>query len=220
MTSVGGFPNRLTKLDDLTRSDHSNLRKSDACFFIGEYTAHQGFNFSDTNQLIYNFKKSVDRRGLPEWKYKKKAIREAAAAFRSGLGNEFLEEVTLVPVPPSKAKDDPLYDDRLIRMLEAIRHDPPVDVREFVVQEDSTEAAHSLGVRPSPDEIEARYRIDEDLAITSPKTLAVVDDILTTGAHYRALHSILSKRFQGIPICGLFIARRVPDTTDPEELEF
>ena len=37
------------------------------CFFLGEYTTGGGYQFSPTNQLIWNLKKSVDRRGRPEW---------------------------------------------------------------------------------------------------------------------------------------------------------
>jgi len=33
------------------------------------------------NQLIFNFKKSVDRKGLPEWPYKEKAIQDVAQMF-------------------------------------------------------------------------------------------------------------------------------------------
>jgi hypothetical protein len=35
-------------------------------------------------------------------------------------------------------------------MLRAIRGDPALDVREFVVQRQSSGAAHELAVRPSP----------------------------------------------------------------------
>ena len=62
MTSPGAFPNRLTKIDDLTRPDHSYLTEGDACYFIGEYTARLGFTYSATNNLILNFKKPMDRR--------------------------------------------------------------------------------------------------------------------------------------------------------------
>ena len=43
MMSDGTFPNRLSKVDDLTRPDHWYLTEDDHCFFIGEYTARQGF---------------------------------------------------------------------------------------------------------------------------------------------------------------------------------
>ena len=46
MTSASTFPLRLTKIDDLTRPDHSYLTAADDCYFLGEYTARKGFAFS------------------------------------------------------------------------------------------------------------------------------------------------------------------------------
>ena len=48
----------------------------------------------------------------------------------------------------------------------------------------------------------------------APEFIAVVDDVLTTGAHYRAAKSLLSARFPGTRIAGLFIARRAPEASD------
>ena len=102
MTSKSTFPQRLTRIDDLTRPDHSYLTAADACYFIGEYTAGRGYAYSDTNSLILNFKKSMDRCDLPEWPYKGRAVRIAAVAFRKALKRSDLERLTFVPVPPSK----------------------------------------------------------------------------------------------------------------------
>ena len=222
MTSDATLPQRLTKVDTLTRPDHSHLTEDDICYFIGEYTARKGYAYSDTNSLVLNFKKTMDRRGRPEWHYKERAIQTVAAAFRqalSPLNPEALDRLTFVPIPPSKAKEDPLYDDRLIRMLDAIRPEPPLDVRELVVQTTSTGAVHGGDVRPTPDEIAALYRIDEALAEPAPHLIAVVDDLLTTGAHFRAAQSMLSRRFPDAAVLGLFIARRVPDSADLEEFD-
>jgi len=219
MTSGGTFPNRLTEVDDLTRPDHSYLTEDDHCYFIGEYTARQGFAYSATNSLILNFKKTLDRRGRPEWRYKERALQTAAAAFRRALNPEALDRLTFVPVPPSKAKGDPLYDDRLTRMLRAIRPEPPLDVRELIVQTESTDAVHDREVRPRPEEIEALYSIDQTLTEPAPRLVAVVDDLLTTGAHFRAAKSILSARFPEVAAVGMFIARRAPDTADLEEFD-
>ena len=219
MTSDGTFPRRLTKIDDLIRPDHSYLTDADACYFIGEYTAYRGYAYSATNSLIFNFKKTMDRDGRPEWRYKEQAIQRAAAAFRMALNPEALDRLTFVPVPPSKAKGDPLYDDRLIRMLQAIRPRPPLDIRELIVLMESMVAVHGSDVRPTPERIEALYRFEEASAEPPPETIVIVDDILTTGAHFRAAKSVLSARFPEAAIIGLFIARRVPDTADLEDFD-
>ena len=188
----------------------ATLAEDDSCFFLGEYTARGGYAYSVTNDLIHNFKKPPDRRGRPEWQYKERDIRRAAAAFRHALGEE-PPPLTLVPVPPSKARDDPLYDDRVTRMLQAIWPGQQVDIRELIVQTESTPAAHAAVVgRPGPSEIQDRYEVDEALTVPAPIAIAIVDDVLTTGAHFRAAQVVLGRRFPEATIVGLFIARRVP----------
>ena len=126
---------------------------------------------------------------------------------------EGFDTLTFVPIPPSKAKGDPLYDDRLTQFLNSIRAQPPLDVRELIVQTASTEAVHGLENRPRPEQIEALYRIDEELATELKPSVAIVDDILTTGAHFRAAKSLLSARFPEQEFIGLFLARRAPGTS-------
>ena len=138
MTSANTFAQRLTKIDDLARPDHFYLTPEDECYFLGEYTARKGYAFSATNQLILNFKKSMAKRATAQWRYKERAIEEAAAAFRAALNSEWLDGATLVPIPPSKSKSDALYDDRLVRMVCGIRAQPALDVRELVLQHTTT----------------------------------------------------------------------------------
>jgi adenine/guanine phosphoribosyltransferase-like PRPP-binding protein len=44
----------------------------------------------------------------------------------------------------------------------------------------------------------------------------LVDDVLTTGAHFKAAQAILQKAFPGVLIIGFFIARRVPESVNIE----
>ena len=222
MTLKATFPQRLLKVDDLIRCNHTYLSQGDECYFLGEYTAGSEYPFSTTNQLVWNLKKPMERCGLPEWHYKGEAILEAAAALRTALepmGQQILSGMTFVPVPPSKAKADPLYDDRLVQVLKGIRSAPQLDVREIIVQRCSTDPAHSSSVRPRPEQIKAMYEIDEGLTGPEPSFIVVVDDVLTTGAHFRAAQTVLSSRFPAAKVVGLFIARRVPDSSDFGDVE-
>lgn len=143
MTSASTFPRRLTKIDDLTRADHSYLTTADACYFLGEYTARKGYAFSPTNRLIFNLKKGMERRDRPEWRYKAVAMQTVADALRAALNDKARQTLTFVPVPPSKAKADPLYDDRLAQVLQAIWPGQGTDIREMVEQPTSTDAVHA-----------------------------------------------------------------------------
>ena len=214
MTSASTFPQRLTKIDDLARRDHYYLTDVDACFYIGEYTARKGYSYSETNQLIINFKKPMERRSRPEWHYKEQAIRDAASAFRNALSPKDIKNFTFVPIPPSKTKENPLYDDRVLRMLGAIRSDVEMDIRELIIQTENTDAVHTQTERPLPKQILKSYQIDQSLVNQEPKIIALVDDVLTTGAHFQAAKSALSKTFPRKTVIGLFIARRVPDTNE------
>jgi hypothetical protein len=112
----------LTRIDELHRPDHYHLEDTDECYFIGEYTAGRGYSRSTTNQLIYNLKKSVDRRGTMEYRHKEEAIRLCARELLKSLNPEFIQRGTFVPIPPSRRADDLLYDDRItlvIRQLES-----------------------------------------------------------------------------------------------------
>ena len=217
MTSNNTFPQRLTQVDELTLPDHYYLTAADTCYFLGEYTARGGWQESKTNSLIYNFKKSVEKRGEDQWRYKEQAIRQSAEAFRRAIKAEWFNTATLIPIPPSKAKTDPLYDDRLTRMLKAIRPQPPLDIRELIVQKTSTEAVHNSSTRLRPETLEPLYEIEQSLTIPQPQVIGLFDDVLTTGTHFKAAQSLLNKAFPDVRIIGLFIARRVPETIDVED---
>jgi predicted amidophosphoribosyltransferase len=179
----------------------------------------QGFAFSATNQLIFNFKKGMERQGRPEWPHKARAIQTVEEALRAALNDRTRQTTAFVPVPPSKAKNDPLYDDRLVQVLRGIWPAQATDIREVILQPKSSDAAHDREQRPRPAELEARYVIDRGLLNPKPQILAVVDDLLTTGAHFVAVRNMLRREFPDIRIMGIFIARRVPEAVDVEDFE-
>ena len=93
----------------------------------------------------------------------------------------------------------------------------PVDVREVILQLASTGAAHDAENRPRPEVIEANYTIDEPLRNPAPQVIGLFDDVLTTGAHFRAASNLLKRTYPRVRLIGIFIARRVPETADIEE---
>jgi hypothetical protein len=200
---------RLTKIDELTLPDHYRLDITDECYFIGEYTARAGFDYSATNDLIQNLKKPMDRKDRPEWKYKAWAIEQAAKQMRKALPSEVLEYATFIPVPPSRIKTDDLYDDRVVQILQKLGDG--VDVREAVTQTEDYDASHGMEVRLGPDELYQLYEIETELLEPTPMSLVVVDDVLTTGAHFKAMKRILNVAFPDVPVVGVFVARRVPE---------
>lgn len=204
-------PIRLSKIDDATREAHTRLREDDQCLYLREKTSHRDYTFSDTNNLISNLKKPTTSSSAV-LRHKERAIVQCAKEFREALNPKWLEITTLVPVPPSKARDHVAYDDRMERVCHLIREGQ--DVRNLVVQDCTMKANHARGIddRVSIEELLEAYSIDESLSDPEPTHIGIVDDMLTAGTHYQAMHTILSERFPNASITGLFVARRVfPD---------
>ncbi|EAA6844502.1 hypothetical protein DRE43_24085 [Salmonella enterica subsp. enterica serovar Java] len=202
---------RLTRIDELIREQHYYLEDGDLCYFFGEYTARQGAAYSETNQLIMNLKKGNERRGLQDYRYKGIATERVARMITSTIGN--LDEYTFVPVPPSKCQSDAAYDDRMTAILRIAQTlNPVMDYRELVLQNVSTVASHaSAANRPSPDEIMANYRLDENLRAGCRDNIVIFDDVLTAGSHFKAMKRFLLQFFPEANILGLFVARTARD---------
>lgn len=207
---------RLTRIDETNIEDHSRLTSADEVYYLFEYTSGRNYSFSSTNNLISNLKKSPTQTHLLH--HKRRAVQECVGHLRNALNPTWINGATLVPVPPSKARGTPEYDDRICQICRAIPASP-VDVRELVYQRESMPAAHETpDARPSVADLLGVYEIDESLTAPTPARIGIVDDVLTAGTHYRAVHTLLVRRFPNVPIIGFFIARRVfppPPITAP-----
>jgi hypothetical protein len=207
---------QLQQIDELLRPQHFFIGADDDCYFLREYTAGAGFGHGETNNIISNLKKKLDRRGKPEWQYKESAIRQAGKELRAALGDDYLKQVTIVPMPPSLSKANPMYDDRMVRIVRVMTEGLACDVRELIVQPNDMQAAHETGVRPRPEDWYAAYAIDESVATPTPTTVLVIDDVLTAGAHFAGFKRRVVERFPGVAVYGVFYARRAVQQ-DPSE---
>lgn len=209
---------QLIEIDELTRRDHSHLEPDDICVFLGEYIVGGGWQAGRTNQLILNLKKSPELRKERQWYYKEQAIEQAANEFRAALDLDSLSDVTMVPMPPSLAKSDPLYDDRMVQVVRHVCRGTKADVRELLYQSTSRESFHSSSQRRDMEGLIDNFRIDETVADPPPGIVVVVDDVLTTGASFKAAKTVLQRRFgTTLDVLGLFVARvaRSPMTPWP-----
>lgn len=211
--------NRIVNIDELSRPDHHFLTDQDHCYYLGEYTAREGWGYSETNKLILNLKKSVDKRGAPEYKYKENAIRSIASCLNKLISVSDAKNFTFVPVPPSKAPSDPLYDNRITAILNAFSTlNSGVDYQEVITQNRSMQADHSSeGNRASIQDLMQNYLVSQAKLDRCRETIVIFDDILTTGRHYKAVKGVIENvadpnRFK---ILGLFVARRRPVSFSP-----
>lgn len=197
----------LLKIDELVLRDHSYLDPSHECYYFLEYTSREGFNHSRTNDLIFNFKKKMTFKGHLSWRYKSMAIQEVSSLLRNALpGLIDINDVTMVPIPPSKTKANALYDDRMTQALR--RAFPDADIREMLELIEDSDAAHEADVRPTIQELKDNCEVNKELADDSKDTIILFDDVITTGAHFVAYAGLILDEYPDKDIFGVFIARR------------
>lgn len=210
-TSDASWSGKLRLIGDLERPDHWHLQADDECAFFGEYTARAGWAHSSTNQLILNLKKRPSvAQGTPQWRHKLRAIREVAAAIREAITPEALETSLFVPVPSSKTPSHPDYDPRMFAVAQAIG--APARASEPLVAAADRPAMHESANRRDPAGLEATIALRADRIPEAIERIFLLDDVVTTGCSFRVCKSLLAQHLPGIPVIGLFVARRVlPD---------
>jgi hypothetical protein len=177
------------------------LEDDDLCYYARDYIAEGGYAASEANNLISNFKKPVSKKGRPEWRYKLDAISQFAREVAPPLRSDML----VTCIPSSKSKSDPDYDSRLEDVLaEVIRLRPGIIVDYPISIDTSVLPAHCGGSR-NPSVIysylkwnglrEKRHR------------LALIDDVITSGAHFKACQRLIRENEPGIQILGFFWTR-------------
>lgn len=199
---------KIHKIGPLERVDHCHITSHDDISFLWEYISEKGYEGGNVNRLILNLKKSPLDINKPGYHYKNDTILNIAKLLSTIKG---MSNYTIVPIPPSKSKNDSGYDDRLIQILRqwSISR-PTVQYMELIYQNNSTNASHLSEQRLKPQALLNNYRLDKSLKLEEGrKIILIFDDILTTGSHYKAMASLLKKEFPDKQIKGFFLARRV-----------
>lgn len=202
---------RLQKVDELSFRDHYHLENGDECWYFGEYTAYQDWSFSDTNQLIKNFKKKMSLRGTPQWPHKINAIRKVGELLASAL-NPNLTGVILIPVPPSRIVGDPEYDPRLMDALNVAsrRLGRRLPTCECISLLQNAEPDHeSDTTRLYPVERARAYRLHPELIPQGVTSAVIFDDVLTTGSHFKGAEIAIKSMIPNVRVSGIFVSRRV-----------
>ncbi len=187
------------KIDSSNRPHY--LEENDSCLYYMDYQAHGGYSSSNSNNLINNFKREPKHKGHPAWAYKL----EAANIFAKNLIALFAdkEDLTIAFIPGSKITSDPEFDERfdllkenLQKLKRSLRFEEPIMVKI------NREAAHQANARPKPTDIESTYQwigFQE-----KPKKLILIDDVITTGAQFRAYKNLVHAHHSEIDVIGLF----------------
>ena len=211
---------KLPEKSDGETQPHPHIKNTDTCYYAREYkTGDKNFK---PNQLIYDFKRSLqsfpkgesisDLRDKEEVlknnTKRKKAIeqisKEIAELFKSdGI-------YTITAMPSSKIKTDLEYDNRFEDLFEELlKLRPYLEIEESVENKKTIQDTKRGGSR-YPDSIKANY-IWKGWR-NSPEEIIIIDDVLTTGTHFRAISDFLEDNGYRGEIVGLFLAR----THNPE----
>ncbi len=198
------------------------MKENDVCFYIMEYHSKLGYKHSNENSTIQNLKKPMDRINNSEWSHKEKAIREIGEMCKQCF-DKIDSQRLIIPIPPSKTKNDILYDNRILQILNIARQDNGNIIHNdnIILQSKNYPASHENdGNRMSADALEKIYEVDlNELVSANIKNIIIFDDVITTGAHFRAvcnkLEQGLGDKFHEYDIKGLFVARTI--RLEPEE---
>ncbi len=205
----------FTDLAAVDLHEHSYLGTGDVVFYREEYESTAGF-VGQGNNLITNLKKSVGTLGTDEWQHKENSIIAVACSIANEMNNasRVRGKVYWVPIPPSKIKTDPLFDDRLYRILilavvasKTRKH----FVSDVLYQLSDRESFSSNTDKRDIGELVSNYLMN-DIPNYRPEKdqIIIFDDLLTTGCHFKAVEKVILNRYPNADIKGFFIARRVP----------
>src|SRR5579871_5763421 len=132
-------------------NDCRYIDSTDNCFYFMEYHSRKGYDHSNENQLVLNFKKNIhETKGI---KYKQEAIEQVASLLCDLLESGVKEEkpnYVFIPVPTSKSKRDKEYDDRLIKVLEIVKRKTGVLYYNVLDREDSEVPLHKKTAERAP----------------------------------------------------------------------
>jgi len=198
---------------DGTGGNRPHLRLgTDSLFYARQYHTGEGYKGGETNQKITNLKKKVDSSNS-ELYYKGEAIKSFATEVLYLL-SKVRKNFYIASIPTSKCKDDPLYDNRLEKVISLICQSNTYARSIYCLKKKySTTPLHHGGTR-NPDDITNSWDYYPPPVDPSIAHIIFLDDMLTTGATMRAAFDLVTQNSPELKPIGLVWALAVSSLRD------
>ena len=198
----------MWKKIDQTQNDSRYLSKHDQCYYAREYIPQGSYRSSVGNDLISNFKKPINKKNTLEWNYKLKAIKQ------------FVDELSLIfnqnqkyvisTIPTSKKEDDKDYDSRLDevakglekRYLNNIIYEKSIRLKQSILSSSKKKGSRNP-------EIIYKALSWNGFSNGIPFHLFVIDDVITTGGHFKTYERMILEKYSFIKVIGLFFGKTI-----------
>ena len=183
------------------------LNETTYSFYLYEYVSKGSYKQFPANSLILNFKIPVDEMGNERWNYKKEAINLFADTIIKSLKIP-IQDTIFVPMPTSKPRRHPEFDSRLDDVISIIgkRTGQLVGNNLDLINEEIP--YHISGENREPDQI-CRNIDFSPFKDVIPKRVILIDDVITTGAHFVASIRKINSIYPDISIVGFFLAKTI-----------
>lgn len=196
------------------------IEETDFCIYARDYISGKNYNYCETNQLISNFKKSgLKKDKKNEWMYRNRAIEQFKLEIQQLFKQLFKKPDSknklkiITAIPSSKKKNEPEYNNRFEDLFNKLRKSDSSLIEAWPVEIKKTIQASHRGGERNPEYIKENY-VWKGFKKRLPKILFVFDDIITTGAHFRAMSDFLrDNKYKG-HIIGIIWARAKEDDTE------
>jgi predicted amidophosphoribosyltransferase len=83
-------------------------------------------------------------------------------------------------------------------------------VAELLENTADREPQHASAQRRNIEALTENLQFRSGAAASLVRGILLIDDVLTTGATFTACKSVLERNLPGMPVLGVFVARRVP----------
>lgn len=178
------------------------LVENDKCYYYYVYTPG-GYTISNDNSVVQNFKKDMARKGNKEWHYRDEAVDKFALMLHQTLRDR---SCTIIPCATSRPRGSLNFNDRLDATANKLRLlSPNYDIQFCLDTIKELIPSHTGGTR-NPTEIMNNTRWIQPTTQPNPH-IVLFDDVLTTGAHFRAYKDIILSHYPFCKVIGIFLAK-------------